>query len=139
MQKLWPLIAMLVLWTVSGLWASATLEGIIETAEEDEKYNPIQVNLMVDKEVKGTIKTYYYRINLEKGKGKELLNLTEKKVRVTSNIWTDNRGRKRITVMDYALLPEKEKQSFEEALSFPPEEQPVLEAENNLDYLSGEQ
>lgn len=104
------LIFLFLLGTIIAYSQSATLKGIIETAEEDEQHYTTAVNLMVDKIVKGGFKTEYYRI-INKDKGLELLNHVDKSVEITGII--KGRGtNKKILVTDFTVLPsEKEQKS----------------------------
>ena len=103
--------------------ASTTLEGLIEIAEEDEKYKVTEVNLMVDKVTKKKFVTEYYRVDNKKGKGKELLELVDSKVKVRAKLRRGKGGVKLITVLDYEIVSSSDSDSYQSDnlhLSFPP-------------------
>ena len=99
-------LAVLNLMFIAGLSAAdVTLEGIIEVAEEDEDYQPVEISLMVDTVVSGQFRTYYYIIDPSSGKGRELFEKIDKKVRVTGSVRTDRDGARRLTVQKYQSMP----------------------------------
>jgi hypothetical protein len=69
-------------------WAGGevTLKGILEVDEEDADYRPLTMNLVVDDLSGKTVKSVYYLIDNQKGKGKELLEFETIEVVVTGTV-----------------------------------------------------
>ncbi|MBF0431348.1 MAG: hypothetical protein HQK83_08725 [Fibrobacteria bacterium] len=110
------------------------LIGIIEVSEEDENLQPVEISLMVDSVVGNTLNTTYYLIDLSSGKGRELLQKPEEKVRVTGTMRIDKQGDKRLIVKQYDLvLPVKVKDTEMEAdtMNMDSDEYPLVDEDYN--------
>ncbi|MFC1585268.1 hypothetical protein ACFL5V_06960 [Fibrobacterota bacterium] len=106
------IMAVLFLFLAALTQAAVSLEGIIETAEEDDNYQAVEVNLMVDETAGGKLKTEYYRIDNSRGRGKELLGLLESMVKVTGAVRGGKDGLKLLTVSDYEILEKHEPETL---------------------------
>lgn len=83
-----------------------TIIGIVEKIDEDEEGNVTGLVVRVKRKGK---KFRLYHVDLEKGKGKELIDLLGKKVKATGIVKKDAKGKRTIIVKKHRLVKKGKK------------------------------
>ena len=116
----------------ANLQVSTTLEGTVVIAEEDNDFNTVAIDLLVDNNEDDRIEKSTYSINLKAGKGKELLKKVYEKVKVTGIVKSDKAGSRQVTILDYQVIA-----VYEEDLKKPGSDE-VLENLKDSDEIQEE-